>query len=256
MVILTRRLGPYIHWLVCFASPADVVELQSHLKPNQIIDLQHVLCVPTAVTYDVPLSSGLVACADLTASSQELFRRLSPTRRNLVHQGERLGDRVRISKGSDRAWKDFLTLHRDFVGWKRYTSRPLTRSSLRKYRAVSDVIVAYLDGEPQVAHLLVRDETLGRVKLAFSASGRFRGGEAAKWSGAVNSHLHWKEFRWYQDAGFSVYDFGAGLGYGKSQLAKFKLSFGTAMETGGYGRMVGSLAAPIFAGLRLARRTR
>jgi hypothetical protein len=117
----------------------------------------------------------------------------------------------------------------------------MSRRRYRHYCAVSDVFVAYLDGEPLVGHLLLRDDQIRRVRLAFSASDRSRNEVKRRLTGPVNRYLHWREFLTYRGIGFETYDFG-GIGDGSSSVARLKLSFGGDVEVGQLCVVAGPLA--------------
>jgi hypothetical protein len=90
---------------------------------------------------------------------------------------------------------------------------------------VSDVWVIYFDERPIAGRLLVRDDTVKRVRMVLSPTSRLAGEEDARLSGTLNRYLHWHELMTYKDQGMQLYDFG-GVGDGSSTIARFKLSFG------------------------------
>jgi hypothetical protein len=166
-----------------------------------------------------------------------------------VRKAEKLGDRIRFERSSARSRADFFNLYNAFLGWKKY-ARPLTRRRYENYLRVSDVLVAYVDDVPVVAHLLVIDRAARRVRLVFSASTRFREGPSQKLSGPSNRWLHWQEFLLYQAEGYTSYDFGGGTG--ASAVGRFKRSFGGEVEMGSRVVVSGALVRPA---LRIAEWT-
>jgi len=72
-------------------------------------------------------------------------------------------DRIAIN-ARERANEDFLGLYNAFVKWKGCT-HPMSRRRYRNYCAVSDVFVAYLDGEP-LRHAFERRARKKQASLA------------------------------------------------------------------------------------------
>jgi hypothetical protein len=95
--------------------------------------------------------------------------------------------------------------------------------------------VSDADGSQLSAHAYVKDSSLGRVRLLYSAS-HFRGmsdsGDRNK-IGRANRLLHWHEIRTLKDLGFRLYDLGGipldSSDQAKNDIARFKLEFGGEM---------------------------
>ena len=132
-----------------------------------------------------------------------------------------------IRRNDPSAYSDFLKLHNAFVGRSKY-SEPLSRSRLDRLKSCVDVFVAYFDGRPMCGHVLLGDESIGRVELLFSASTRLEEEEDARVVSWVNRWLHWCEIRLFKAERMLLYDLG-GAATDTSHtagIAQFKQSFG------------------------------
>jgi lipid II:glycine glycyltransferase (peptidoglycan interpeptide bridge formation enzyme) len=251
MLTLASRRGLLRDRLVFFADRDESRAILERVAPHEVVRLRHALADLRSLGLQVPVSETRTSWIDLTGHPDALLASMKKTCRYEIRRATRIRDRFTIQAG-ERAAEDFLRLYNEFVTWKGYT-HPMRARRYRDYLALSDVHVAYLDGEPLVGHLNLRDEQTRRVRLAFSASNRSGGDEHRRLAGWVNRYLHWHEMLTYCGAGFETYDFG-GVGDGRSSVARFKLSFGGEVEIGQSCVLAGPLArGPVAAFERIAR---
>jgi hypothetical protein len=115
---------------------------------------------------------------------------------------------------------------------------PCNRAKLKALCESSAILlssIADIDGHVLSAHALVKDSSVGRVRLLYSAS-HFRAmsdsGERNK-VGRANRLLHWHEIVTLKDLGFRLYDLGGipldSSDQDKNDIARFKLEFGGRM---------------------------
>jgi lipid II:glycine glycyltransferase (peptidoglycan interpeptide bridge formation enzyme) len=239
VLTVASRRGPLRDRLVFFADLDQSRAIIEGVAANEVVRLRHALGDLRSLGLRVPVSETRTSRIDLTRDPDALLADMGKTCRRHVRLAERVVDRIAIEAG-ERAAQDFLGLYNQFVSWKGYT-HPMSRRRFRDYRAVSDVLVAYLDGKPFVGHLNMRDEQTRRVRMTFSASNRGGSDERRRLAAWVNRYLHWQEFLMYRDSGFRAYDFG-GVGDGTSTLDRFKLSFGGEVEVGQACVVTGPLA--------------
>jgi hypothetical protein len=250
MLTVASQRGLLRDRLVFFADFDESRAIVERVVPHEVVRLRHALADLRSLALQVPLSETRTSRIDLTRHPDVLLADMSKTCRYEIRRAERIRGRFTIDAG-ERATEDFLGLYNEFVAWKGYT-HPMRARRYQDYLAVSDVVVAYLDGEPLVGHLNLRDEQTRRVRIAFSASNRRGGDERRRLAAWVNRYLHWHELLMYRSAGFETYDFG-GVGDGTSSVARFKLSFGGEAEVGHCCVVAGPLArGPVEAFERIA----
>lgn len=131
------------------------------------------------------------------------------------------------------AVSDFLELYNGLARAKGRVQR-LSERTLRRYMAVADLRVLYLDGRPMCGHLMLADYESRRVVGVFTANRRLESANDAALCGALNRYLHWHEMQVYRGRGVEWYDFG-GIGHESPLAAKFnqfRLSFGGTIVSG------------------------
>jgi len=212
---------------VFYPESREVTGLADALAWNQIV---HVRQTPTTLpaqrfaTNYRPFETLLL---DLSGDIDELFRQSHRTGRNQVRKAERLLDRIEVRRNDDTCYCDFISVFNGLVAVKKHTEK-ISGKRLESLKPFSDVFVVYLDGRPITCHLMIRDESIGRAGLLWSASTRFSGEDTPVRVASLNRWLHWYEMRLYKSEGLRVYDFG-GIGSDtpeRAGIAEFKLSFG------------------------------
>ena len=240
--------------------PEDVDALKKPLTLNKIAYIRHapiLLDLEGFAGWYCPIPTVLL---DLGRDLGELFREANSTCRNLIRRIDRISSQIATRRNDSAAYADFLKLHNGFIAHSRH-SEPLSSSRLDGLRPTIDVFVAYFEGRPLSGHVLIRDQTIGRVRLLFSASTRLEGKDAPAFVGSINRWLHWYEIRLYKSEGMLVYDFG-GAGTDtprKAGIARFKQSFGgTQVLEHNYvaARPIARMAITLFYALRRIRSAR
>jgi len=224
MVIVDGHRWVWRDRLVFFPNMAESQQLIETMRNNAILRIRQVsypLCEHSNLVQSRSFSTS---CVDLTKNIAVLHDDMDSMTKRYVRKAEKLRDRWNIQTNDFRCYEDFLRLYNDFVRSKAHT-RPLSRQRFQEYLKVSDVWVIYFDERPIAGRLLVRDDTIKRVRMILSPSSRFLSEEDARLSGTLNRYLHWHELVTYKRQGMELYDFG-GIGDGSSTIAKFKLSFG------------------------------
>jgi hypothetical protein len=145
--------------------------------------------------------------------------------RNQIRKAEKLANRITLERNGRRAESDFLTVFNESarVGG---AVRPVNPATVTRFRSVSDLFVVYLDGEPTVVNLVVRDEQAGRARGTYLGRRRFEDPERAKLTGWLSRYMIWDEMQHYLGQGFSTFDLGGVRPDGRSSVSQFKLAFG------------------------------
>jgi lipid II:glycine glycyltransferase (peptidoglycan interpeptide bridge formation enzyme) len=231
MLILDRRLSRFIPYrVVFFPTPAMVQEVTEHLA---LIWMVRLIAASAAGNgrHIVQHRITATSCVDLRQDLNVLFRAMHATFRNKIGKAERLGDRVKIERNGPQAKAEFLQLYANLTSAKPGQVTPVNADVLDRYSPWSDIFLIYLDGEALCGHVNLRDPSIGRARLLYSATRRFTDPQIARLGGLLNCYLHWQEMRVYKEQGFEVYDLG-GVSLGSPQAAgieQFKLGFGGAI---------------------------
>ena len=171
---------------------------------------------------------------DLTAPLEEISAPISKNTRYKIQRAEREGFTPRLvinptaEEGSLYAhYYDTFAKHKGLPPCNRAKLRALSTSSALLLSSIADT-----DGNLLSAHAYVKDESVGRVRLLYSAS-HYRSmddsGERNK-VGRANRLLHWYEILTLKNLGFTLYDLGGipldSTDQAKNAIARFKLEFG------------------------------
>jgi hypothetical protein len=228
MIVIARRLAGVLPYrAIYFPSEKDISKLTSELRPTEMMRLfytQHELAAsPTLIRRE----TALTVLNDLREPADRIWRKFERFTRQEIRQAERLGDRVEIISNGPAPLHDFLSVYNAFA-----TSKPgvwaLSRRAAERYACNSDVRVLYLDGQPAVVNMVMRDPEASRVRGIFSASRRLEAADKknARIFGHLNRLLHWRNMLLYQEQGFATYDWGGVTPDAADGIAKFKRSFG------------------------------
>lgn len=224
MVVVDGRRLVWRDKLVFFPSMAESQSLLKTLRYNAILRIRQ-------TSYELLENSNLIqsrgfrtSCVDLTKDIGAVYDKMDSMTQRYIRKAEKLRQRWTIRRNDVRSNQDFVQLYNNFVKLKGHT-HPLSSQRFREYLKVSDVWVIYFDERPIAGRLLVRDDTVKRVRMILSTTSRLLSEDDARLSGTLNRYLHWHELMTYKNEGIELYDFG-GIGDGSSTIAKFKLSFG------------------------------
>lgn len=224
MIVLPNSLGILRDRLVFFPSADQLRELTRSLGWRDVIRVRQ-----TQAAAPIPPSfqrSFRTNCIDLTQEPEAILRGMQTRARRYVRAAEKISG-VGLEFNTARAREDFLSIHNSFAAWKGH-SAAISQSWLESIRPFSDFFVISHQGEPMVAHLLMRDSEVGRVRGLSFASRRFESPERSNLCRTLNRYLHWREMLHYGEHGFGWYDFGGiedDTG-AVSSNGQFKLSFG------------------------------
>ena len=178
-----------------------------------------------------PVQTSII---DLTAPIEEISAPISKNTRYKIQRAEREGLTPRlvtnptVDEGSLYAhYYDTFAQHKGLTACNRTKLKALCESSALLLSSISDT-----EGNLLSAHAYVKDESVGRVRLLYSAS-HYRSmndsGERNK-VGRANRFLHWYEILTLKNLGFKLYDLGGipldAADQEKNAIARFKLEFG------------------------------
>jgi len=226
MIVIQATRGPLRLVDVFYPRPQEVDGFAIPRALTQIVHVRQApvrLFLPRSAALYMPFEALLL---DLTRSSDDLFREIDATGRNRLRRAERIRDRIEVHRNDSVAYRDFLQIYNAFVAAKKYTDT-ISDERLNALRPFTDVLVGYLDDRPVCGHVILRDETLRRVGVLWSASTRFNEESAAIVS-SLNRWLHWYEIGLYRSENMRIYDLGR-IGTEtpeKRGITRFKLSFG------------------------------
>jgi hypothetical protein len=257
MVVIQTLRGPFRVIEAYFAQPREVESLCDMLPLNGILHIHQAPkpLPPQKFTLHYRPFSSLEL--DLTRSSEKLLGEMARTSRYEINRADRERAGIEVHRNDARAYRDFPTVYNNFVALKKHTER-LSKRLFDALKPYADVSVVSFRGRPVCGHVSVRDETLQRVALVWSASTRLGGEFSSTFVSRLNRWLHWHEIALYQLEGILVYDFG-GTGAdtpATASIARFKQMFGgKAVQQHDYimARGLGRLAVQCFFAIRQIR---
>jgi hypothetical protein len=222
LIIINRKLGGIVPYVTVFFPESEVFN-----KPpvNPLGLARFYWCEQVGEPRNViKRDPGATVCIDLEPARESLFSQICRNGRVEIRAIERLGEQVNICRNGDSV-RDFLSIYQEFARNKEGVA-PLNEAILARYRECSDVFLAYLDGNPLCGHVFLRDRSVGRVRMLYSASKRLDAGQNPRICSKLNRFLHWYELQLYKDEGFKTYDFGGISDDPRDGIADFKKSFG------------------------------
>ena len=160
---------------------------------------------------------------DLTKSINEILSGMKSNTRNEIRRAEREGCTFRVVDDYD----EFIQMYNSFCRSKNLNDFT-DESRMRKYNRLL-ITKAERNGKTLAMHSTILDDDGGRSMLQFSCSPRLEDGVDGKIIGWANRFLHFKDFEWLKENGYSSYDW-SGICVDPENSAysigKFKLSFG------------------------------
>ncbi|HLK87706.1 MAG TPA: GNAT family N-acetyltransferase [Candidatus Binataceae bacterium] len=232
MIVIKRRLAGILSYQrIFFADEATLPSLIESLRSNEIARVFHSSRRLAPGGSIIACERTFTVCNDLRQPLERLWQGFAPYARAEIRKAQRLGDRVRIACNESADARDFLAVFNEFARLKDGVT-PLSANALALYDHLADRVVLYLDGQPMVVNLVLRDRDSGRVRGLHNASRRLTVDERrqARMLGNLNRLLHWDNMRRYKEAGFSTYDWG-GIGERRDDgRSKFKMSFGGQVQ--------------------------
>jgi len=227
VVIIERKLAGLLSYkMVFFADATSLHRFTENLKPTELARFFY-----TTDKLDgsrvIRRERTFTVHNDLRQPVETLWKGLARYSRSEIQRAEKLGQRARITRNERAGRRDFLTVFNDFARLKDGV-RPISSRLLQRFERFADRLVLYLDEQPMVVNLVLRDPENGCVRGLYSASRRLDTDEPkrARLVGNLNRMLHWHNMRLYKEEGFDTYDWG-GISEDRSDgRAKFKMSFG------------------------------
>lgn len=194
---------------------------------------------------------------DLTTSTEEISKPISRNTRYKINRAEREGITPRlITDPTETDASLYARFYNTFAASKGLP--PCNTPKLHALCRSSGLILSSIsDGKGALlaSHAYVKDDSVGRVRLLYSASNFRSLSESADRNkiGRANRLLHWYEILTLKQLGFKLYDLG-GLSINspdpeKNKIARFKMEFGGTLlteysgllPTGKLGRIILSL---------------
>ena len=251
MVIIERRLAWCVYKMVFFADKNSLHQLTENLRPTELARFFYTTDKLDGLRV-ITRERTFTVHNDLRQSVETLWKGLARYSRMEISKAEKLGQRVRIGRNEPAVQRDFLSVFNDFARVKDGV-RPISDRLLQRFELFADRLVLYLDEQPMVVNLVLRDAENGRVRGLYSASRRLDADEPkkARLIGNLNRMLHWHNMRLYKQEGFDTYDWGGISENRRDGRAKFKMSFGgTAVEENTYlcagWPRLGTMVKPLF----------
>ncbi|MGH7907920.1 MAG: hypothetical protein ACREP6_14950 [Candidatus Binataceae bacterium] len=165
---------------------------------------------------------------NLRKSRDELMNKIARHTRHEIRMARKLGDRIRVERNGENAARSFLAVYNDFARSKDGVW-PISQAVLDRYSNYADIVVAYLDQEPAVVNLLLRDPEAARVREMLTASKRLQVDDKKTYRtmGNLSRLMHWENMCFYKEAGFEMYDWG-GIRESNDNdgITEYKMSFG------------------------------
>jgi len=193
------------------------------------------LCFFQQTSQKHPLFKAVqTSIVDLTKPLEEISAPISKNTRYKIQRAEREGftPRLTTTPSVEEAslyahYYDVFARHKGLPTCNRAKLKALCLSSALLLSSISSS-----EGDLLAAHAYVKDDSLGRVRLLYSAS-HFRGmSDSAERNkvGRANRLLHWYEILTLKNIGLRIYDLGGipldSSDAAKNSIAQFKLEFG------------------------------
>jgi hypothetical protein len=216
--------------MVFFANEASLHRGAENLKPTELARFFYMTGKLDGSRFVIGRARNLTVCNDLRQPLEKMWKGLAQCSRTDIRRAESLGARVRISCNEEASRGDFLTVFNDFARRKDGVRR-ISNRILQRYEGFTDRLVLYLDGQPMVVNLVLRDPGSGRVRGLYSGSLRLDTDDPkqARFVGNLNRLLHWRNMLSYKEKGFDSYDWGGISDDRNDGRVRFKMSFGGAV---------------------------
>jgi hypothetical protein len=226
VIVIQRRLATLLSYeMVFFAPQSSLYQLAENLRRTEMARFFYTSGRLDGSPFLISSERGFTVCNNLVEPLEELWKRFASYNRAEIRKAERLGERVRIDRNEQTGTTDFLKVYNDFARLKDGVWQ-ISADLLKRYEGFADRLVLYLDEQPVVVNLVLRDPESGRVRGLYNASQRLDEPRKARLLGNLNRLLHWHNMRLYKQEGFHSYDWG-GIREDRSDgRAKFKMSFG------------------------------
>jgi len=228
---------------------ADTIDNQATPSP--------ILFFVQAATKHPTLTPFNTLAVDLTASVEEISSPISRNTRYKINRAEREGLTPRIIQDPNETDASLYARFYDTFARSKGLP-PCNEAKLRALCSSSGLILSSVSdaqGALLASHAYVKDTSLGRVRLLYSASNFRALSDSSERNkiGRANRLLHWYEILTLKQLGFRLYDLGGlpvnSQDKAKNDIARFKLEFGGKPLTEYSGLMPTSLLGRIILSL-------
>jgi hypothetical protein len=231
VVVIERGFARLLSYkMVFFANEASLHRVAENLRPTELARFFYMTEKLDGSRFVIGRDRNRTVCNDLRHPLEKMWKGLAHCSRTDIRRAESLAARVRITCNEEASRADFLAVFNDFARLKDGV-RQISSRILQRYERFTDRLVLYLDGQPMVVNLVLRDPESGRVRGLYSGSRRLDTDDPkkARLVGNLNRMLHWHNMRLYKEEGFDTYDWG-GISDDRSEgRVRFKMSFGGAV---------------------------
>lgn len=162
--------------------------------------------------------------SDLTKSREEIFTRFSSTIRNEINRSEKENAKTFFDVDKNL----FVSFFNDFAYHKKLP--PIHPRRVQGYDRQFVVTSVYFSNFPVCMHAYLKDETIKRARLLYSATARFENSADRNKIGRANKLLHYHDMLKFKESRFKTYDWG-GIAIEPTEksligINAFKKSFG------------------------------
>jgi hypothetical protein len=200
VVVIERRFARLLSYkMVFFANEASLHRVAENLRPTELARFFYMTEKLDGSRFVIGRDRNRTVCNDLRQPLEKMWKGLAHCSRTDIRRAERLVARVRITCNEEASREDFLAVFNDFARLKDGV-RQISSRILQRYERFTDRLVLYLDGQPMVVNLVLRDPESGRVRGLYSGSRRLDTDDPkkARLVGNLNRMLHWHNMRLYK----------------------------------------------------------
>jgi hypothetical protein len=175
VVVIERRLAQLFSYKLVFFANADSLDrIVKRLKPTEMARLLHTNKGLDGSRFVVKRERTFTVCNDLRQPLETLWKSFAPYNRAEIRKAERLVERVRITRNEPAGSDDFIAVYNDFARLKDGVW-PISARLLNRYDGFADRLVLYLDEQPMVVNLVLRDGESGRVDVEAPIAAHVKG---------------------------------------------------------------------------------
>ena len=170
--------------------------------------------------------------SDLTSDKPTLMQQINKSYRYEIRRAEKEGVYCQVYNCSERTPEldkiitEFKECYNQLFESKGLEGKfnKLLVNALIDVKKIT-ITTASFNGEVLCYHAYIQDTT--STELMYSVSRRNQDNEDRNLIGRANKYLHWKDFEYFKDQGYTTYDWG-GIGNieSPSGIAQFKIAFG------------------------------
>ena len=142
----------------------------------------------------------ITSVIDLTLSLDDISSKMKSNYRNEVKRAGNEGVEFELTEEID----EFIKYYNDFASKRGLSS--ISKNNVTKYP--NFVLTKATYGNNILAyHVTYMDDDIKKASLLFSASNRLSDNVDTKLIGFANKYLHFKDFEYFKEMGYTIYDF-------------------------------------------------